>query len=176
MSTDDARFEAMFRSQSPRVFAYALRHTDPASAHDVVSEVFLVAWRRIADLPAEPLPWLLVTARNTLSNQRRSLGRRTKLVDRVAALDRVAAAAPAAEDAAVDRAAMLDALAELSVREREALLLVAWDGLNATQAAEVAGCSRRAFEVRLSRARARLRRLIEPDSLSIFTMPEEASL
>ena len=28
----------------------------------MVSEVFLVAWRRLVELPADPLPWLLVTA------------------------------------------------------------------------------------------------------------------
>ena len=53
---------------------------------------------------------------------------------------------------------MLTALAELSELEREAVLLVAWDGLANRDAAAVAGCSLRAFEVRLSRARARLDR------------------
>ena len=54
---------------------------------------------------------------------------------------------------------MLAALGELTELEREALLLIAWDGLSNGAAAAVAGCSVRAFEVRLSRARARLTRL-----------------
>lgn len=38
--------------------------------------------------------------------------------------------------------------------------MVAWDGLSRAAAAQVAGCSQRAFEVRLSRARARLTRAV----------------
>jgi RNA polymerase sigma-70 factor (ECF subfamily) len=59
---------------------------------------------------------------------------------------------------------MLTALAELTALERESLLLVAWDGLTTRDAARVAGCSVRAFEVRLSRARARLARAITATS------------
>jgi RNA polymerase sigma-70 factor (ECF subfamily) len=40
------------------------------------------------------------------------------------------------------------------------VLLVAWDGLRNAGAAQVAGCSTRAFEVRLSRARARIGRAL----------------
>ena len=58
----------------------------------------------------------------------------------------------------IERATAVAALAELSNLEREALLLVAWDGLSNADAAVVAGCTQRAFEVRLSRARARLTR------------------
>ncbi len=59
---------------------------------------------------------------------------------------------------------MIAALADLTDLEREALLMVAWDGLTNTQAAQVAKCSVRAFEVRLSRARARLSRTMQTTS------------
>lgn len=72
------------------------------------------------------------------------------------------ASASAAEDLAVDRATMLTALAELTDVEREAVLLVAWDGLVPADAAKVAGCSRNAFDVRLHRARRRLERSCAP--------------
>ncbi len=54
----------------------------------------------------------------------------------------------------------LAAFAQLSEIEREALLLTAWDGLAPASAAKAAGCSTRAFTVRLSRARANFDRAI----------------
>lgn len=158
------RFTAMFDALAPRVYAYARRHCDAASAQDVVADTFLVAWRRRGDLPAEPLPWLLVVARNTIANRRRHQARHDRLVESAARLAAVAGPAAAAEQAVVERDAVLASVAQLSPHEREAVLLVAWDGLRNADAARVAGCSTRAFEVRLSRARARIgRALAEPD-------------
>lgn len=154
-----ARFDAVYGANAIRVLAYSLRHTDPDSAHDVVADVFLVAWRRIDDVPDEPLPWLLVVARNTLANRRRTRIRRDQLEQRLADVASVGSQfTPAAEEVALERASMLRALSELTDVEREALLLVAWDGLTARGAALVVGCSRNAFEVRLRRARLRLER------------------
>lgn len=154
-----AAFAAMFTDLSPRVFAYARRQCDGALAQDVVSETFLVAWRRRADVPAEPLPWLLVVARNLIANTRRGQLRRDQLAETVARLAHVAGPGTGADHEVVERDSMLVALAELTELEREAVLLVAWDGLPNRDAARVAGCSTRAFEVRLSRARARLTRV-----------------
>ena len=52
--------------------------SDPATADDVVSDVFLTAWRRIEDIPVDrELPWLYsVARRNVISNTRRSQTRR----------------------------------------------------------------------------------------------------
>ncbi len=60
---------------------------------------------------------------------------------------------------------MLAAFAALRERDREVLRLVAWDGLDAAEAAEVLGVTRLAFTVRLHRARRRLERALEPESL-----------
>jgi RNA polymerase sigma factor (sigma-70 family) len=157
-TTDRARLAALFDEFAPRVFGYARRQCDEASAQDVVSDTFLVAWRRISDVPADPLPWLLVVARNTIANRRRRELRQDRLADTVAHLDRLAGPASGVDQSVVERETLLAALAELTPLEREALLLVAWDGLSGRDAATVAGCSLRAFEVRLSRARARLTR------------------
>jgi RNA polymerase sigma factor (sigma-70 family) len=154
------RFTAMFDDLAPRVYAYARRRCDAASAQDVVADTFLIAWRRRDDLPAEPLPWLLVVARNTLANRRRHQVRQDRLVEAAGRLAVLAGPAAAAEQVVVDRDAVLAAIDSLSDREREAVLLVAWDGLRNAGAAQVAGCSTRAFEVRLSRARARIGRAL----------------
>src|SRR3954447_17608150 len=136
--------------------AYALRHVDRDGAQEIVPETFLVAGRRLADVPAKPLPWLLVVARNTIANHRRSHDRRMRLLAEVARVHHLAEPTPAAEVTALQRAEVLAALAGLTAAEPEALLLVAWDGLEPADAALVAGCSLPAFRLRLFRARRRL--------------------
>ena len=169
---DEARLGALFEAHSRRVYAYAARHTDPDTAQDVVAEVFLTAWRRLRDVPEPSLPWLLVTARNVVSNTRRSLLRQDRLGTAVAQVSLLAAVVPGADETAIERARMFTALDRLSAVEREALLLTAWDGLPARDAAVVAGCSVRAFEVRLSRARAHLDGLLGEPSEPITTTDE----
>lgn len=167
MSASDAaseRFTAVFRRYGGRVFAYALRHCELGVAEDVVADTFLVAWRRSDDMPEQPLPWLLVIARNTIANHRRSRIRQRRLSDAVAALERLHPPGNSADHEVIGRDDMLRALSALTELEREALLLVAWDGLRPADAATVAGCSPRAFEVRLQRARARLTRVVEGDA------------
>ncbi|NNH06695.1 RNA polymerase sigma factor [Cellulomonas fimi] len=150
------RFESLWQANAGRVHAYAMRHVDPHTAQEVVAETFLVAWRRLADVPGEPLPWLLVVAKNTIANQRRSLYRKRAVELELARIAHLAPPADGADVTAGERTRVLTALAYLDARDREALLLTAWDGLSAAAAAEVAGCSPEAFRVRLSRARRRL--------------------
>lgn len=155
--SDAVRFTALWETHAGRVLAYATRHVGPDAAQEVVSETFLVAWRRLADVPGPALPWLLVVARNTVANHRRSSYRQGLLRREVERLGEIAASSDAAEVTAAERAEALAALARMSATEREALLLVTWDGLSVAQAAEVAGCSLSAMHVRLFRARRRLR-------------------
>ena len=116
-----------------------------------------MAWRRLGDVPEDPLPWLIGVARRCLADQRRSTGRRDALALR---LSRVAQAATQWDDDPADAATewgqMAAAMRRLSVYDREILRLVAWDGLSTTQAAQSLGCTRAAFAVRLHRARRRL--------------------
>lgn len=80
-----ARLESLFAQHAQAVRAYALRRADPATADDVVSEVFVVACRRLADLPDDALPWLLGCARRVLANQHRAQRRQRALSERRAA-------------------------------------------------------------------------------------------
>jgi RNA polymerase sigma-70 factor (ECF subfamily) len=171
VSEDEERFVALWTGYGPRVMAYALRHLDADTAQDVVSETFLVAWRRLATVPDDPLPWLLVVARNTIANLRRSGHRQARLAAELERLRQVAEPATAADVLATERATVLAGLAALTPKEREALLLVAWDGLAPEQAAKVAGCSLPAFHVRLFRARRRLRTGGEPERPAPATHP-----
>lgn len=151
----------LFEQYSVPVFGYARRHSDASVAEDVASETFLIAWRRRDDIPGDPLPWLLVVARNVLANRRRTLIRSQSLRVDLAALHQMAGPEPGVDGEVVARSTMLRALASLTALEREAVLLIAWDGLATRDAATVAGCSERAFNVRLHRARKRLTRAID---------------
>jgi RNA polymerase sigma factor (sigma-70 family) len=136
---------------------YALQHADQACAEDVASETFLIAWRRLADVPEQPLPWLLGVARNLLRQQFGRASRQRRLADHISALTTAAdLLAWDAGEHAVERAAALDALGALPGDDVETLTLVTWHGLSATEAAAVVGCSPHAFTVRLHRARKRL--------------------
>jgi RNA polymerase sigma-70 factor, ECF subfamily len=153
--TRHERFEELFRRNYAPVRAYALRRAPRDVAQDVVAETFLVAWRRLDDVPDDALPWLYGVARRVLANERRSAGRRAALEQRVAT-----AAVPGGTGDAGDRMGDAEllraALAELSDHHREALMLVAWHGLTGARAARAAGCSPATFAVRLHRARAKL--------------------
>jgi RNA polymerase sigma factor (sigma-70 family) len=163
-SSDAQRFTELWERHAARVHAYALRHAGPDRAQEIVAETFLVAWQRLADVPGHGLPWLLVVARNTIRHSDRSryrdrlltaeLGRLIELTDKRANTEAVVA----------ERDLLLRALGALPRQQREALLLVSWDGLSVTDAAQVAGCSTGTFKVRLHRARRRLQRQIDADA------------
>ena len=148
------RFEQVFDEHFRAVSAYALRPASHTDAEEAVAETFLVAWRRLDEVPREAKPWLLGVARRVLANQRRAAGRREALRARVA-VERESDSEPGR------RPPVIQALAGLSAGDREVLLLVAWDGLSTRAAALVLGCSAAAAKVRLHRARRRLHARLE---------------
>jgi RNA polymerase sigma-70 factor, ECF subfamily len=153
--TRKERFEGMFRENYAPVRAYALRRASRDAAQDAVAETFLVAWRRLDDVPGDALPWLYGVARRVLANQRRSAERGAALERRIGGSRPTSRSGDPGETAG-EAEAVRSALGRLSERDREALMLVAWHGLSGERAARAMGCSRAAFAVRLHRARARL--------------------
>jgi len=148
----EARFERLFAAHAGAIRAYARRRSGPSIADDVVSDVFLVAWRRLDELPDDPLPWLLATARRVIANQARGDRRRIALRERMGH-DRHATFEHwpgSSSDGDV-----FDALATLRHGDRELLLLVAWEGLEPARAAEALGIKPGTFAVRYHRARRR---------------------
>jgi len=52
MTSDDRlRFEALYALHQRTVWAYVRRRADPDAVEDAVAETFLVAWRRLDELP-----------------------------------------------------------------------------------------------------------------------------
>jgi RNA polymerase sigma-70 factor (ECF subfamily) len=155
-----ARFEQLYRQNYSRVLAFTRRRTGSATAEDVVATTFLVAWRRRTEIKGDPLPWLLGVARRVLANELRATRRADSVAQREAAMaERPGQARVAAFD---DRPLAL-ALASIHERDREALMLTAWDELTPAEAARVVGCSAATFRVRLHRARRKFARALEEE-------------
>jgi RNA polymerase sigma factor (sigma-70 family) len=158
----ERRFAALFDEHRRAVLGYALRRVaDPADAADVVAETFLTAWRRLDDVPGggAALPWLLGVARRVLANQRRGARRHAGLAERLAGELATQLGAPPESDLGL-RAA----LARLPERDRELLLLAAWEELTPSQIAMVTGLRGVTVRSRLHRARRRLRAELERDA------------
>ena len=169
MADDRERFERIYRENFRAVLRFAALRIDPERAKDVAAETFLVAWRRLDDVPAEPRLWLLGVARKVIAGQFRSQSRRDALVVRLQGELQDAPgdlAGPLAE-----RDLVFAAFAALRDRDRDVLRLVAWDGLSPAEAAEVLGVARLAFSVRLHRARRRFEHELERDVLPTEIAP-----
>jgi len=177
--TDQAaieRFQALYAQHHARVYAYAVSRVGRQLADEVVSEVFLVAWRRLADVPAPALPWLLTVARNTASSQFRGSARQRSICAEMRAwMTEAELSEPDVADAVSERLSVLTALAALPEADRELLTLVAWHGLKPNEAARVVGCSTAAYFVRLHRARRRLERaMADPPERAVTDPPGRA--
>jgi len=167
------RFGRLYREHGRAVLAYSLRRTgDPEDAADVVAETFLIAWRRLGDVPAGDRArlWLYAVARRVLANRRRAEQRRTRLGERLAESLRTELATPPVPSG--EAAATLRAIGELGDGDRELLLLVSWEELSPGEAARVLGISSLAARSRLHRARRRLRALLEQRETAADRNPE----
>jgi RNA polymerase sigma-70 factor (ECF subfamily) len=148
-----AEVEALFLSTRAPLLAYLRRRVDPDTATELLAEVYLVAWRRHADLPTgdEARLWLFGVARTLVASHHR------RAVVHEPFPDDVADPGPAVGGPDTDRVrAVRLALATLSEADRELLTLTTWDGLGVAGAATVLGIRPGTARVRLHRARARV--------------------
>ena len=144
----DSRFQSIYEHHLKDVTLYIRRRVAADAVEDLVADTFLVCWRKLDEVPHDPLPWLYAVARKTLANHYRATAPRD-----------LPAQPSAAEDAflPIERDDVLaGAFARLSESDREILRLVAWEQLSLRAAARVLGCSPVACRVRFHRARRRL--------------------
>ena len=159
-ASSSERLKQLFAKHGDSVHAYATSLVGPSAAPDVVAETFLVAWRRIEDVPDEPVPWLLGTARKVARTHLRGQARQSRLIERMHRM-RTREVFDSAEEDLVGDADVLARLRRLPFQHRQVLVLSAWFDLSASQAAGVLGCSVTAYSVRLHRARRRFRRELD---------------
>ena len=146
----------LYERHAAALHRYALSRSDRETAEEVTAQVFLVAWRRRAALPDDPLPWLYGVARRSLADQRRGASRRLRLGARL----KSNAPAPDPDQDLPDRG-LGQALGRLSQLDREVLLLRYWEELEPAEIARAIGRSKTATKVRLHRARNRMRRELD---------------
>ena len=162
---DADAFGVLFKRHAKAIYNFLFRSTaDWAAADDLLSVVFLEAWRRRDKKLDEGsvLPWLYGIAVNVLRNGRRSERRYAAAVRRLPRPEAEPDFAPAAEERVDDARRMqraLELLHELPNREQEVFVLCAWIELSYEDAALALELPIGTVRSRLSRARARLREL-----------------
>lgn len=171
VAEDFAGFYARYRLQ---VLAYCARRVGPTEAADACSETFLVAWRRRHELPTstETLPYLYGIASRVVSNHRRSLRRRLRLDARLAGLGPVPEEDPSALVVRREQDLQLQAaVGRLGPRDREIVMLYAWEDLPRETIAHLLGMSKAAVDQRIHRAYRRLARVLESNGSAPRTSP-----
>ena len=163
-SVDDPElFATLFDRHAGEVHRYLGRRVGEL-ADDLLSETFLIAFRRRAEYRPERLdvrPWLIGIATNLVHGHARTERRRYK------ALARVAAEPPARDEdpaesadrwtAEAMRGPLAAALAALHVRDRDVLLLFAWGQLGYEEIAAALDVPVGTVRSRLNRARRQTR-------------------
>lgn len=165
--TADEVFEAALEQAWPSLVRF-LRATAEREleTEDLAAQVIEVAWRRRATLEDIDalLPWLLAIAHNVIRNARRGALRGARLRLRMAAATRPETHPSAhAELLARDPGPATRALAQLGSRDREVLVLHAWEDLDIAAIARVLAISTAAAAQRLHRARRRLADALHQD-------------
>ena len=154
MRDERAEFEALFLDTRTPLLAYLTRRAPAEDAADLLAEVYLVAWRRRADLPAgdERRLWLYGVARRLIAAHHRTSWPATNRAE-----ETVPDQAPDDRPADDRRGKVVRrALETLSELDRELVTLTTWEGLSPTEAAHVVGITAGTARVRLHRARGRL--------------------
>ena len=143
------------------IHAYLSRRTVDGVADDLLGDVWVAAYAGRAGFDPDlgsARGWLFGVARHVLHGYYRKHRLRTA-VARAIGIDRPAdetAVVDARLDAAALGPALRTALGELPAVERELLLLVAWENLTPTEAAQVLGIPAGTARSRLHRARQRM--------------------
>ena len=156
---NEARFVEIYRRYGKPLQAYCARRTAGSQVADAVAETFLVAWRRIDQVPDgdATLPWLYGVAYRVLSHQWRHKARSRRLTER---LRGVADVEPIAPDVLLVRneeyRVVLSASSRLRPTDQEILRLTLWEELSHADVAVVLGIDAAAVKQRAYRARRNL--------------------
>lgn len=157
-------FAELFERHARVVGAFAARRVGYDSAEDILSETFLVAFRRRRDFDTawdSAKPWLLGIASRLIRKHRgteavqwrafeASMSEAETSTD--GAIDEVATRT----DAAADLRALAPRIAALTARDRDTLLLYAWGDLTYEQIAVAQGIPVGTVRSRLNRVRRKL--------------------
>ncbi|TPW78077.1 RNA polymerase sigma factor [Schumannella soli] len=178
-ATAHERMRRAFEANAADLLAYLERRTDPRSAAaDVLGDAMETAWRKVRQLPSDPdgaRMWLFVVARNTLLNQRRSLGRHRAAVERLRGVMISNSAPPTTDAEEVElRVTIQAALAELPDSEAEIVRLVNWDGFSLAEVAALEGIAPSTIRSRYAKALRSLVTLLRIEELAPTLVARDA--
>ena len=159
------RFSILYNDLYDDLWRYVQRRSiNTEEARDTLSEVFLVAWRRLEDIPAgkEARLWLFGVARNLVKTSWRKRKRSGDLLVRIGS----EMSTKGTTDEELDNSGVLkivNALQFLSENDQEILRLLAWEDLSHKEISVVLGCSENAVAIRIRRARVRLMKVLQSE-------------
>jgi DNA-directed RNA polymerase specialized sigma24 family protein len=153
----DAEFARVVATHRAALLRYGLRRLDDhTAAEDLVAETFVVVWRRWDALPSrdEELFWLYGIAGRLEGHLafERELDQETPRYSKE------------------DVEELMEALGALTADEQELIQLFYWEKLTHREIGLVLKCSEKAAGIRLSRARKRLRDLLNGTPAQIVTL------
>lgn len=165
---DRGAFAVLMTSNKDALYRFVRRRTpDAEEAYDLVQEAFVSAWDAIGRFdPERPFGvWLRSIVLNKCRDRARRVAVRRDLLGSCtsSAADRIKDQTPSPEDDLIAReelAALMRAMAVLPRHLREALMLTAVDCMSQSAASAVLGCSVKAIEYRVHRAREIVARVI----------------
>lgn len=159
---DPAAFEALVRNHQRMIHSLTFRMTgSPADAEDLAQEAFLRAYAQLGGFhrSAKFSTWLYRIAVNTCLNWRQSEARRSRLhadcAEEMFAQHLNGENSPAENHAERE---VQSALLKLPAKQRAAIVLTVYDGLNHAEAAQILGCSETTVSWRVFAAKQKLKR------------------
>ncbi len=177
-ATDPQLFTAIFERHARAIYRYLATRVGGPDVEDLLSEVFLTAFRRRDRYDAayaDARPWLFGIATNAVHHQMRSANRRRAMMRR---LERDLHGRPSWTDDpetgldAKDIERIHRALAGLDEKYRDVLLLLSGAELTYEEIARALGIPLGTVRSRIARGRARLRELLEVDGKNPFELSE----
>ena len=161
---DPAAFELLIRKHQQMVHSLTYRMTGSLEdAEDLAQEAFMRAYSQIGSYrgAAKFSTWVYRIAVNVCLNWRQREARRTELNTEWARTNE-AEEAHGGRNEEASSARVQAALMKLPAKQRAAIVLTTYDGLNHSEAAQALGCRETTVSWRVFSARRKLKRWLEP--------------
>jgi RNA polymerase sigma factor (sigma-70 family) len=178
--SDQERFERLFHSTRTDLLAYLRRRSDsPDDAAEALAETYTIAWQKLDSVPQGPAAtlWLYGVARKVVLRGVRRRRVNEAVLSRLAGALALETQSRASDELQLSEE-MTSALSRLRDRDREILLLNAWEDLAPAEIATVLRMSPNAVRIRLHRARFRLAHELDlqrPQLATAEPAPDSAS-
>jgi RNA polymerase sigma-70 factor (ECF subfamily) len=159
-------FNTVFRALLPDVSKFLARRVNSEDVEDLAADLFELAWSKRSQIQTGlELAWLYKSARYLIANHYRKQSGRT----RIFATLQEPIAAPSAESIAIADIELSQAWALMTGKEQEVLALWSFEGLELPEIAKVLEVSENAANIRLSRARNSLRKILDERNQQVET-------